>query len=85
MSAATQFKPGLDPRRSRNTPGRDQGGRPPNPATIRRKILRAVGPDLDDLLSRLRTLAKAGDPEATCALASLLAAALAGSTRSGAE
>jgi hypothetical protein len=73
-NTTTRFQPGTDPRR--NAPGRDRGGRPPDPATIRRKILRAVGPDLDDLLQRLRTLAKSGDPEATCALAGLLAAAL---------
>jgi hypothetical protein len=64
-----QFQPGGDPRANR-------AGRPPSAQGFRRQILKRVGPDLPGLLDRLQVLARAGDPEATVALAGLVVAAL---------
>lgn len=71
----TQFQPGPDDRRHR-------GGRPPGSKGIAATIKRVLGPDAEEIAKQARQLAKAGDPQAILACATLLAGAVAMPDRS---
>lgn len=83
-TTTTQFRTGPDRRRA-------IGKRTPTAASFKRRVLTALGGDLDNTLNRLATLARAGDEQAIIASANLMAVALAipnpakGGTRATAE
>ena len=64
------FRAGADLRRNRR-------GRPPSAAGVMAKILKLIGPNITDICDQAVMMARAGDPAAISACASLLAAALA--------
>lgn len=63
------FKQGDDCRRNGS-------GRPPSSRTIAALVRRTIGRDAPEIIERLRVQAKAGDPNALQACASLLAATI---------
>ena len=65
----TQFIAGADPRRNTQ-------GRPPTPASLRRRVRQILGRDIDDLLTTIRISAVGGDPDSQAVMAELLAAAM---------
>lgn len=64
-----KFAPGPDARRNK-------GGRPPSAAGLAAKVLKLIGPDVVGICDQAVMLARAGDPAAISACASLLSAAL---------
>lgn len=55
----------------------DKGGRPVAASTVRKQIMRTLGPIAPELIRSIGELARAGDPQAQVAAATLLGAALA--------
>lgn len=64
-----EFKPGTDKRRNKS-------GRPTSAAGLAAKVLKMIGPEITGICDQALMLARAGDPAAISACASLLSAAL---------
>ena len=65
----SQFLAGADPKRNTQ-------GRPPTPASLRRRVRQILGRDIDDLLVTIRTASLGGDPDSQAVMAELLTAAM---------
>lgn len=68
MSAASRFQPGQDARRFR--------GAAPTSSSLERAVRLGLGPIAGKIIENVKSLALAGDPDATVAAATLLAAVL---------
>lgn len=55
---------------------RNKGGRPPSAAGVAAKVLKLIGPEIAGICDQALMLARAGDPAAISACASLLVVAL---------
>lgn len=73
-----KFQPGEDARRTRALQS-PRNGRPPSAASLSKIVrTRFSVARAEQIVDRILTLAEAGDPDATCAAATLLGAVLGG-------